>query len=93
MRKDALFDGSTPPKKCSISAVDSCHLNIEGVDKLPKQRNEILVARQGWDGAIGINKVTPPQEKRPLKGLWAANFSIALTANAQPPVRRTTMSR
>lgn len=62
VRKDALFDGSTPPKKCSISAVDSCHLNIEGVDKLPKQRNEILVARQGWDGAIGINKVTPPRK-------------------------------
>ena len=35
------------------------------MDKLPKRRNEILTAHllQEWGGAIGINKVTPPQEK------------------------------
>lgn len=40
-----------------------------------------------------FNGSTPPKKKRPLKGLWAANFLTALTANAQPSVRRTTMSR
>ena len=35
------------------------------MDKLPKRRNKILTAHllQEWGGAIGINKVTPPQEK------------------------------
>ena len=98
VRKDALFDGSTPPltKTWDMPGIQiSCSLNTGGMDKLPKRRNEIPVAHfiQGWCGAIGINKVTPPKKKRPLKGLWAANFLTALTANAQPAVRRTTMSR
>ena len=46
---------------------DTCRLNIGGgeMDKLPKRRNEILTAHllQEWGGAIGINKVTPSQEK------------------------------
>lgn len=100
VRKDALFDGSTPPQadmehsqipKSGIQ--DTCRLNIGGMDKLPKRRKTFLAYHsfKEEDGSVG--RITPPKEKRPLKGLWAANFSIALTANAQPPVRRTTMSR
>ena len=49
-----------------------------GGDKLPKRRNKIPIAHCAW-----VNR----NQQR------AANFLIALTANAQPPVRRTTMSR
>ena len=103
VRKEALFNGSTPPQsgygtfsntKAGYSRFLPPEYRGGEMDKLPKRRNEILTAHllQEWGGATGINKVAP-KKKRPLKGIWAANFLTALTANAQPPVRRTTMSR
>lgn len=99
VRKDALFDGSTPPSGygtfSNTKVGDSRYLPPEyrGDGQTAKATENIsrlpLVQRGGWVSRQNY----PPKEKRPLKGLWAANFSIALTANAQPPVRRTTMSR
>lgn len=74
IRKEALFNGSTPPlpkadlehsQTQSAEIQNSCRLNIGGgeMDKLPKQRRAFLVAHslQGWGGAISISKITPPQ--------------------------------
>lgn len=98
VRKDALFDGSTPPQadlehsqtpKSGIQ--DTCRLNIGGDGQTAKATEQDSYRPLG----VGQSESTklPPKKKRPLKGIWAANFSIALTASAQPPVRRTMMSR
>ena len=75
LRKDALFNGSTPPKSgygifSNTTVGDSRYLPTEyrggKMDKLPKRRNEILTAHllQEWGGAIGIIKVTPPTKQK-----------------------------
>lgn len=74
IRKEALFNGSTPPypkadlehsQTQSAEIQNSCRLNIGGgeMDKLPKQRRAFLVAHslQEWGGAISISKITPPK--------------------------------
>ena len=104
LRKEALFNGSTPPKadmehsQTPQSGIQSfCRRNIGGGNGQTAKATEQdsyrpLVARMGWSNR-NQQSYPPPKKKRPLKGLWAANFLTALTANAQPSVRRTTMSR
>ena len=104
LRKDALFNVSTPPQadmehsqtqKQGIQGF--CRLNIGGGNGQTAKATEResyrpLVARMGRSNQ-NQQSYPPQKKKRPLKGLWAANFLTALTANAQPSVRRTTMSR
>ena len=103
LRQEALFNGSTPPKadmehsQTPQSGIqDTYRLNIggkwtncqsDGTRFLPP-----TCCKNGVEQSEST-KLPPPKKKRPLKGLWAANFLTALTANAQPSVRRTTMSR
>ena len=84
LRKEALFNGSTPPQSgygtfSNTTVGDSRFLPPEyreGMDKLPKRRNKILTAHllQEWGGAIGINKVTPPQEKATPQRIMGGKF-------------------
>ena len=103
LRKEALFNSSTPPKSgygtfSNTKAGNSKFLPPEyrggnGQTAKATERDSYrpLVTRMGWSNRN--QQSYPPKKKRPLKGLWAANFLTALTANAQPAVRRTTMSR
>lgn len=104
LRKEALFNVSTPPPSgygtfSNTKAGDSRFLPLEyrggGWTNCQSDGTRFLppICCKNGVGQSESTKLPPPKKKRPLKGLWAANFWTALTANAQPSVRRTTMSR